>query len=300
MLFGLVPYEQVAYELVVAIPAQLLYAFLIAGLLDIRFKRVFWSGEIVLNVFLLPFRTLMSLPVRLLIALAVYALLPLATSRGGLMRRVAVCLASMVLAPLADGPGAFVFAALTGLDYTPTVLSGHLGAAFLSGLLSMVTLAVLFTVLRMGLGKLFGAVDSGFSARFALPACVAILQPIAVFVIVSQSLLRIGQAAPLAYFWLFVVGFFETISVLLLYVSAEQYAAKQHADLRAQILQDGLDAQLASYGTVVQRIEETAHLRHDLRNQMQTVEMLEKQGQRTRAKEQVREMISACRALAHS
>ena len=63
------------------------------------------------------------------------------------------------------------------------------------------------------------------------------------------------------------------------------YTAQQLARQQAELLEKQLQQQLDYYNSVVAHIEETARLRHDLRNQLQTVYPLMDRGEHDRARE---------------
>lgn len=83
---------------------------------------------------------------------------------------------------------------------------------------------------------------------------------------------------------------------VLLFRSMERLAQKRHEDQRAALLQGQLEEYLARYDHVVTEVEEAAKLRHDARNQVQTVLALADAGAFTQA----REHLSELRAMVES
>ena len=83
---------------------------------------------------------------------------------------------------------------------------------------------------------------------------------------------------------------------VLLFRALRRYTQEQLAQKRSAILEEQLAQQLEYYRAVVARIEQTALLRHDLRNQLQTVQTLVDRGEETRAREILTEYSALLRA----
>ena len=75
------------------------------------------------------------------------------------------------------------------------------------------------------------------------------------------------------------------VADFLLLRGLRSYTAQQLARQQAELLEKQLQQQLDYYNSVVAHIEETARLRHDLRNQLQTVYTLMDRGEYDRARE---------------
>lgn len=83
---------------------------------------------------------------------------------------------------------------------------------------------------------------------------------------------------------------------VLLFRALRRYTQEQLAQKRSAILEEQLSQQLEYYRAVVARIEQTALLRHDLRNQLQTVQTLVDRGEEARAREILTEYSALLRA----
>ena len=83
---------------------------------------------------------------------------------------------------------------------------------------------------------------------------------------------------------------------VLLFRALRRYTQEQLAQKRSAILEEQLAQQLEYYRAVVARIEQTALLRHDLRNQLQTVQTLVDRGEEARAREILTEYSALLRA----
>ena len=117
------------------------------------------------------------------------------------------------------------------------------------------------------------AIVSGFIALAAALALAAV-------VAVRQRRRAISQ------YWAF--GLFPLLQVVLLVLVA--IISTRHAD-RARALRSQLDAYLAEYQETVEKMERTARLRHDLRNQVQIVNALAARGEFELAQHHIAAML---------
>lgn len=292
MFLGLIPFEQLAYEVTVGCCANLTYLYLLTLLIDLRFKRAFWTSELLVNVVLLPFRIVMPDALRVVIMLTVFMFIPVGMSRGNLLYRIGMSVAIFIMSFVGELAMSYVFMALTGQFYAQPAVSEHLPAAFLgmlvmAGIGIVLTLALRATVRKFGIGR-----KTYSSARSLAPMLVALLQPLLFLVTMGSMLLPLSQRGAVVSIALCVVCVLEIISVVLLYASSEQYAAKRAADLRAEVLEQGMQMQLGKYAAVAESIEQVARLRHDLRNQVQVTQILLAQGETARARDIVCDMVA--------
>lgn len=93
------------------------------------------------------------------------------------------------------------------------------------------------------------------------------------------------HASPQDYLLLGAMALGCVLADFLLFRGLRNYTAQQLARQQAELLEKQLQQQLDYYDRVVARIEETARLRHDLRNQLQTVYALMDRGEYDRARE---------------
>lgn len=93
------------------------------------------------------------------------------------------------------------------------------------------------------------------------------------------------HASPRDYLLLGAMALCCVLADFLLFRGLRNFTAQQLARQQAELLEKQLQQQLDYYNRVVARIEETARLRHDLRNQLQTVYALMDRGEYDRARE---------------
>ncbi len=177
MLFGFLTWEELAWSLFVAAPAQLVALYMEMRILALKHKRVFWILECIIAFGLTPFRVLMPMSVRMLVALTVSLVLPVVCTRGSLMWRIIIALTVFLLQNIAELPSAFAWTVMTGTAYTDEVMIQNLPAVFAVEPLFIASTVALISLLHVIVNK---RMDVGVeSAKSAAPVLVAVAQPAA-------------------------------------------------------------------------------------------------------------------------
>lgn len=213
---------------------------------------------------------------------------------GGVWERVFLCLAAMVCQIAGEMPTAVLWSNVMGVPYTNEELIRHLPMALATGYLTIASVVVLFSLVRVLFDRMRR--DETKSASM-LPVLVTSVH-LTVVTFAGQAMTRYslaGGGTASLYSALIVICVFQVFSILLLYVSADQYASKRSADVRAEVLARGVEEQLGAYAQVARRIEGVARVRHDLRNQAQATLLAADAGERDRARAQVEEMLAVAK-----
>lgn len=297
MLSGFLAWEEFLWELFSAIPMHAASVFLLARLLDLRFKRTFWACECFI-VFVLPFfRSFIPVLLRTPLSLLELFFLPLLASRGRLSCRVVICLAGSLFALVSEVPSGAVWILVTGLPYTNEALLENLPVSIAVGQISPLTAMVVYALFRPVAAKLMR--EGGASGFSDAPFILAAVMPLASLLLMATILRYVLVEAGGNVYFVGMVGV-EVVWVaafLLLYVSIDQYLSRRSTDLRAEVLERGVEEQLDAYAHEVGRIEGVARVRHDLRNQAQTALLAADAGEAGRARGLVAEMLAVAKGL---
>lgn len=106
------------------------------------------------------------------------------------------------------------------------------------------------------------------------------------FLIIFSAVLSLFHRAPLgSYLLLGAMALCCVLADFLLFHGLRNYTNQQLARQQTELLEEQLRQQLAYYNGVVAHIEDTARLRHKLRNQLQTVYALMERGEYDHAQE---------------
>ena len=259
-------------DVLATVPSELLMVYAMTRLLAIGRPRLFWGVQVVLMVLMAATRTLLPAPVRMVYGVVANVVLPVAFSRGAPGRRVLVAVLSYVVLLVAEAFCLIPWVLMTGLpvpsdDYA--VVRSHLPAFVTMHVLHLMVLAVLLGGLERLVGRVFAG-PRALERSMPLYAVVPLLQVPLLFVALGLKQYLLPQ----------VEGLFAGNAVLAVACAAADVALfwslaslrdKVFAEQRAAVLDERLDAELASYASLAARLAQTSRLRHDFRNQAQVV-----------------------------
>lgn len=286
-----------ALDIIGSLPLELLWCWMYTRLLDMRRPGVFFAVRGICIALFLLVRSFGGAPVRMVALVLCYIALPLAFSRGSLVRRALVVLAVIALSIFPEFLGYIAWYGLTAspvFDYDAA--RAHLGAFFAVHTLLLLVYWLLYfllrAVFRRGTQVVYGRSSLVFVGFLALQLVFAAL------VIWSKMLLLNSYDALDWVGALFCIVSFAVDLVLV--VDFERNAQRELASARADAANELLDEYLMRYGDALGEVERTARIRHDLRNQLQVVDSLIERGQREEAAEHLDRMLAALEAPAPS
>jgi len=262
-------------DIIGVVPVQLVFAYALTKMLNIRRLSLFWVLELVFVLLISSFRSSMSVEFRLAASVPL-ALIPIFLSQGSLARRILVVTLAHLVLFFAELPGGALWMSMTGTpvaDYE--AVRTHLGAFFLTHAAHMALLVPLLAMLCMLLNRFGSAQERGmgewlpvlFSLEQLVLVNVMILLPLGY---IQESMTYYGASVVLA-----LVGFAVD---LLLFEAMGRFAQKRRDDVRATMLEEQLDRYLARCGEFVSDIEHTLKVRHDMGNHVQVVLALSERG----------------------
>ena len=262
-------------DIIGVVPVQLVFAYALTKMLNIRRLSLFWVLELVFVLLISSFRSSMSVEFRLAASVPL-ALIPIFLSQGSLARRILVVTLAHLVLFFAELPGGALWMSMTGTpvaDYE--AVRTHLGAFFLTHAAHMALLVPLLAMLCMLLNRFGSAQERGMGEW--LPVLFSLVQLVLVNVMIllplgyiQESMTYYGASVVLA-----LVGFAVD---LLLFEAMGRFAQKRRDDVRATMLEEQLDRYLARCGEFVSDIEHTLKVRHDMGNHVQVVLALSERG----------------------
>ena len=119
-------------DIIGVVPVQLVFAYALTKMLNIRRLSLFWVLELVFVLLISSFRSSMSVEFRLAASVPL-ALIPIFLSQGSLARRILVVTLAHLVLFFAELPGGALWMSMTGTpvaDYE--AVRTHLGAFFLT------------------------------------------------------------------------------------------------------------------------------------------------------------------------
>ncbi|WP_080800220.1 hypothetical protein [Arabiibacter massiliensis] len=266
----------VLLDIVGVLPVQTLFAYALTKMLDIRRPVLYWVLEMAFVLFIAGTRSITSVEFRLVAAIAP-ALVPIVLSEGGLARRILIVALAHFVLFFADLPGGALWITVTGTpvgDYN--AVRANLGAFAVTHALHFVLVALLLTVLYR-LVRRFPPKRHEREKSARLPALFSVIQLVLASIMIILPMGYIENS--LRYYAvgvaLSLMGF---AADALLFAAMSRYTQKRRDDERATLLEEQLDGYLAQCGELVEDIERTLKMRHDVGNQVQVVLALSNRG----------------------
>lgn len=253
-------------------PAQILFAYAMAKMLPLRQPRLYWVLQVVVLFVVLTLRPLMPFWVRMA-AGAIPELLPLLFSTGPFFRRLFIVVIGVVIFFAMELPTGALWIALTGeptADYA-AVWANLPQFAFVH--------VVHFALLAFAFAVMYALVDrsSDTHAGMRLFLWFPLVQVVLFEILMTVSLEAMNGVMPF-YVGGSIMALVLLIADVLLFVSWRSFMQKRREEERAASLQDRLDGHLAEYGRMAGELEHVSRLRHDVRNQVEVVRLLSRNG----------------------
>lgn len=293
---------------VIALPIQILYDGLLAYIIPPKSKRAYWIIVIAVAVVLILFRPLYPTEIRGMLGIFQSIVLPICLMTGSVPKRVIVCSLAMVLMAAAELTGAVIWVSSTGLEMMNDQLA--LAHAPLTIFMGLVGYGLVMTPAMLGMGKVVhrffpdarrdqrsspasGAVSPVWMRRLALfplmqvplifivlGICFSVTRGEPAFVVASAAILLLCAAID-----------------ALLFLQMRRSAESQRAELEAALLEERLAGYLRESAAVQRLLDDTARLRHDLRNHQAVVATLCERGDRGAALDYLEGAVAALRPV---
>lgn len=272
-----------------ALLGSAVFAFGLSRVLPMRlpllFGIVFVGTETLLNGFGVGF---VDVWVGVVLIFAAQCVLPFFLFEGSAPVRAVTVLAGFVCESCAMLVFYAAFALVTGQPvpendgvYVQFVLA-NLSAYAISSVVGWLVLLMLLRLVSIAARRFAGMEGSRLSWIFAAFAMTHILLMLALGIAIAMidtSALFLSVAMTL--------GALCLMADVLLFSSMDRALRAEKDDERARVLAAALDTRLERCGVFVSEVEQTAKMRHDVRNQAQVVLTLAERGEWGRAREQV-------------
>ena len=263
-------------------PVSVVYYWCVQRILPPRSKKAYWAAVVVamiLTQFLKPVLTPFA---RMGLGLMGSLAVPFFCLRGSVVRRVVVCLASMLLQFAAEMVCAIVWVSLTGLQLMDNALAVAHAPAFVAAMIvgQLIVQPLLLTGLRWVCNRVIPEYEnadapSTWTARFVLfPALQMLFFYVVMTLCFDAGQDSLGQL-------LLMLGLFVLCAVVdaILLHQMGQWVKKREADLQAALLEERIASYLQEMEGVQDLLANTARLRHDLRNHVSVVQLLAARGE---------------------
>lgn len=273
--------ENLFVNVLCGLAAQFVYLGLLTWVLPPRSARTFWTVEILYQGATMFLKALYPVPLRIAVGVFGSLIIPLFLLRGRLVRRLVVCSLCMSAQTGAELVAAATWMGLTGLQVMDNSLALRYAPQFIACVSAeMVALALILSGLRW-LCRRFFPLDDGRSER-AERRGAEWLQRFALFPLIQVALIysmvwiafdvmRGDGAYMMATAALFVLCMAADV---LLFLQMDRSFKQRRAELEASVLEAQVGEYLEELAVMQGLLDDTARLRHDMRNHQAVVSAL--------------------------
>lgn len=293
--FGL-PWENIVVDLVGYLPVQILYGYVMTRLLDIPRPALFVVTYSLCALMVVPFSSLIGMPLFGLVE-ALLCATPALFARDRALHR-AIIIASSIVAVTVAYLACLLFWMLVADDpFSYQEKYAHLAGYAVASGLHLIVLDSLFVLLRRAQSRWLTPEVKRYIGEGTK---YFIWFPLLQVPFLLIALIGIGTAAawnPPLVVCVLVMGAFFLVSDLVLFRAIDDFVLERFEALRIEVLERQLDEELKLFDDLSALLENSAQLRHDLRNHLQIIEMLASRGEFDAAREHVRDLLGEIESM---
>ena len=293
--FGL-PWENIVVDLVGYLPVQILYGYAMTRLLDIPRPALFVVAYSICSFLVVPFSSLIGMPLFGLME-ALLCATPALFARDRPLHRAVVVASSIVAAIIAYLACLLLWMLVADDPFSYQEKYTRLASYAVASGLHLILLDVLFVMLRRAQSQWLTPEVKRYTGEGTK---YFIWFPLLQVPFLLIALIGIGTAAawnPLLAVGVLLMGVFFLVSDLVLFRAIDDFVLEQFEALRIEVLERQLDEELRLFDDLSTLLENSAQLRHDLRNHMQIIEMLASRGEFDAAREHVRDLLGEIESM---
>ncbi len=293
--FGL-PWENIVVDLVGYLPVQILYGYVMTRLLDIPRPALFVVVYSICSFLVVPFSSLIGMPLFSLVE-ALLCAAPALFARDRPLHRAIVVASSIVAAIIAYLACLLLWMLVVDDPFSYQEKYTRLASYAVASGLHLILLDVLFVMLRRAQSQWLTPEVKRYTGGGTK---YFIWFPLLQVPFLLIALIGIGTAAvwsPLLVVSVLLMGVFFLVSDLALFRAIDDFVLERFEALRIEALERQLNDELQLFDDLSTLLENSAQLRHDLRNHLQIIEMLASRGEFDAAREHVRDLLGEIESM---
>ena len=295
LVFGMT-WENIIVELVGAVPIQILYGYAMTRLLDIPRPALFMTAYSVFALVVDPLSSRFSMPFFAMVQILLCAA-PALFARDRPLHRAIVVASSIVAAIIAYLACLLLWMLVADDPFSYQEKYTRLASYAVASGLHLILLDVLFVMLRRAQSQWLTPEVKRYTGGGTK---YFIWFPLLQVPFLLIALIGIGTAAvwsPLLVVSVLLMGVFFLVSDLALFRAIDDFVLERFEALRIEALERQLNDELQLFDDLSTLLENSAQLRHDLRNHMQIIEMLASRGEFDAAREHVRDLLGEIESM---
>lgn len=287
--FGMT-WENIIVELVGAVPIQILYGYAMTRLLDIPRPALFVTAYSVFALVVDPLSSRFSMPFFVMVQILLCAA-PALFARDRPLHRAIVVASSIVAAIIAYLACLLLWMLVADDPFSYQEKYTRLASYAVASGLYLILLDALFVLLRRAQSRWLTPEVKRYTGEGTK---YFIWFPLLQVPFLLIALIGIGAAAvwsPLLVVSVLLMGVFFLVSDLALFRAIDDFVLERFEALRIEALEHQLNEELKLFDDLSVVLENSAQLRHDLRNHLQIIEMLASRGEFDTAREHVHNLL---------
>ena len=289
-------WENIIVELVGAVPIQILYGYAMTRLLDIPRPALFMTAYSVFALVVDPLSSRFSMPFFVMVQILLCAV-PALFARDRPLHRAVVVASSIVAAIIAFLACLLLWMLVADDPFSYQEKYTRLASYAVASGLHLILLDVLFVMLRRAQSQWLTPEVKRYTGGGTK---YFIWFPLLQVPFLLIALIGIGTAAvwsPLLVVSVLLMGVFFLVSDLALFRAIDDFVLERFETLRIEALERQLNDELQLFDDLSTLLENSAQLRHDLRNHLQIIEMLASRGEFDAACEHVRDLLGEIESM---
>lgn len=293
--FGMT-WENIIVELVGAVPIQILYGYAMTRLLDIPRPALFMITYSVFALVVDPLSSRFSMPFFVMVQILLCAA-PALFARDRPLHRAIVVASSIVAAIIASLACLLLWMLVADDPFSYQEKYTRLASYAVASGLHLILLDALFVLLRRAQSRWLTPEVKRYTGEGTK---YFIWFPLLQVPFLLIALIGIGTAAvwsPLLVVSVLLMGVFFLVSDLALFRAIDDFVLERFEALRIEALEHQLNEELKLFDNLSVVLENSAQLRHDLRNHLQIIEMLASRGEFDTAREHVRNLLGEIESM---
>ena len=283
-------WENVIVDLVGVVSIQILYGYAMTRLLNIPRPALFVAIYSLCSLVVVPLSSLLGAPLFVLVR-ALLCMVPALIARDRALHRVLVVASSLAVAIVASLACLLLWMLVADDPFSSQEKYARLASYAAATALHLVVLDALFVLLRRAQSRWLTPEVKRYTGEGTK---YFIWFPLLQVPFLLISLIGIGTAAvwsPLLVVGVMLMGVFFLVSDLALFRAIDDFVLERFEALRIEALEHQLNEELKLFDDLSVVLENSAQLRHDLRNHLQIIEMLASRGEFDTAREHVRNLF---------
>ena len=293
--FGL-PWENIVVDLVGYLPVQILYGYAMTRLLDIPRPALFVVAYSICSFLVVPFSSLIGMPLFGLME-ALLCATPALLARDRALHCVIIVASSIVAVAIAYLAFLLLWMLVADDPFSYQEKYARLAGYAVASGLHLIVLDALFVLLRRAQSRWLTPEVKRYTGEGTK---YFIWFPLLQVPFLLIALIGIATAAawnPLLVVGVLLMGVFFLVSDLALFRAIDDFVLERFEALRIEALEHQLNDELQLFDDLSTLLENSAQLRHDLRNHLQIIEMLASRGEFDAAREHVRDLLGEIESI---